>query len=263
MLFLLSAVGSAADAGYKQIHVEAKADAVEVRLPLTDVTGPARVKRRAGDGFGVAIAPTKADLDASCYLEWQIGYDTTDATDPSVVPRVKFQRAGRTKYGSELTKILDEALRIGVLPRELLERERTQLERWHAVNLEAAEKVALHPEAAVARDAALPEGFERFVQKVPQLVKSTPHGAIEIQFKPKQRAVGYQPMVYVCLPLARWHGSSGALRGPGRARSKETVSYLFTRENIGYLLDIIRAFAIASPAHNEDLAKILGLLLAE
>lgn len=264
-LFLLApaALGQTGPGEYKQIQIEVKGDAVEVRLPLTDVTGPARVKRRAADGFGIPVAPSRTELDATCYLEWQIGYDTTAADDVSVVPRVKFQRAGRTKYGSELTKILAEALRIGLLSREQLDAIRAALPRLNAVNLEAAEKVALHPEPAAARDAVLPEGFERFVQKVPQLVKSTPHGAIEIQFKPKQRAVGYQPMVYVCLPLAQWRTASGAPRAPGRARPKETVIYAFTRENTAFLVDIVQAFAIASPAHNEDLAKILDALVAE
>jgi len=236
---------------------------VEVRFPLTDVTGSARVKRRAADGFGIAVAPIKTELDPSCYLEWQIGYDTTNAEDASVVPHVKFLREGRTKYGSELTKILAEALRIGLLPREQLAAARADLARLNEVNLEAAEKVALHPEPAAIRDATLPEGFERFVQKVPQLVKSTPHGGIEIQFKPKQRAVGYQPMIYVCLPLAQWRAATGTPRGPGRAKSKETTTYLFTRENTSFLLDIVRAFAIASPAHNADLTKILDALLTE
>lgn len=262
--YLITAVpGRAAPADYKNVLVDAKTGVVEVRLPLTDVTGSARVKRRSADGFGVPIAPSKSELDASCYLEWQIGYDTTDANDVSVVSQVTFKRDSRTKYGSELTKILAEGLRIGLLPREELAAVRNALPELRVVNLEGAEKVLLYLEPSVARDAALPEGFERFVQKVPQLVKTTPHGAIEIQFKPKQRAVGYQPMVYVCLPLAKWRVASGALRGSGRARAKETVTYAFTRENIPFLLDIVRAFAIASPAHNEDLTRILDALLAE
>ena len=252
----------AADTGYKDILVEGKGDAVEVRLPLTDVTGPARVKKRADDGFGIPIAPSKTELDAACYIEWQIGYDTPNADDPSVVASVKFERDGRTKYGSELTKILAESLRLGLLTREQLRAERVRLDGWQSVDLEATERIALMPDAAAAVTKSLPSGFERFVQKVPQLAKTTPHGAIEMQFKQKQRAVGYQPMVYVCLPLAHWRTPTGELRGPGRARTKETVLYRITRENTELILSALHAFAIASRTHNEDLAKILDALLA-
>lgn len=249
----------AADADYKSILVEATRDAVEIRLPLTNVSGPARVKRRADDGFGLPLAPTKADLDERCYLEWQIGYDTTDPNDVSVAPGIVFQRDGRTKYGSEFTKILAGLLAAGIVTRERLETEFKELAKLKEVDLEAAEKVNLRP--VPKTDRPLPDGFERFVQTVPHLVKTTPFAAIEIQFKPKHRAVGYQPMVYVCLPLAQWRDESGAPRGTGKARSKETVIYRIDARNAGLASDIIRAFGMASREHNEDLTKILEALL--
>ena len=250
----------AADSGYKDILVEGKVDAVEIRLPLTDVTGPARVKKRADDGFGIPIAPSKTELDAACYIEWQIGYDTPNPDDPSVVPSVKFERDGRTKYGTELTKILAESLRIGLITREQLRAERARLDGWKSVDLEATERIALNPDPGTTAGKSLPSGFQRFVQRVPQLAKTTPMGAIEMQFKQKQRAVGYQPMVYFCVPLAQWRIPSGELRGPGHARTKETVIYRITRENIDLILSAVEAFAIASRTHNEDLAKILDAL---
>ena len=242
----------AADADYKHILVEPRGGAVEVRLPLTDVTGPARVKRRQDDGFGIPIAPTRTALDASCYIEWQISYDTTEPVHWSLVPEVKFQRDTRTKYGCELTKILARAL-----SRDELTALRRELDTLRPVDLESAEKTALVPEPGAA-----PAGFERFVQKVPQLIRSTPHGAVEIQFKPRQRAVGYQPMVFVCLPQTVWRRADGELRGEGNARTKETVLVRFDATNRELLLSIVRAFAIASREHNEDLTKILDALLA-
>jgi hypothetical protein len=258
----LYAAALGAETDYKAILITPREAAVEVRLPLTDVTGAARVKQRAADGFGVPIAPTKTALDGACYLEWQISYDSTTTDHPSLVPEVKFQREGRTKYGCELTKILADGLRAKLWSRDELVALRRELDTLKPTDLETAEQIALVPEAPKAADAALPAGFERFVQKVPQLVKTTPHGAVEIQFKPKQRAVGYQPMVYVCLPQPQWRRAGGEPRPPGRAKSKETVLYRFTAENRELLFSIVRAFAIASHEHNEDLAKILDALLA-
>lgn len=260
ILFASSLPLLAADAAYKQILVTPREGFVEVRLPLTDVTGPARVKQRADDGFGVPIAPSRTDLDGSCYIEWQISYDTTGTEHPSIVREVKFQRDGRTKHGCELTKILTCALAEQVLTRAELKTLREELDALRCVDLESAEKIALQPERE--RGPGIPPAFGRFVQRVPQFIASTPEGSVEIQFKPKQRAVGYQPMVYVCLPSRSWRQASGAPRTPGHARVKETVNIRFGPAHRELLLSIVRAFGIASREHNEDLTKILDAILS-
>ena len=250
----------AAEAEYKQITVTPGDGFVEVRLPLTDVTGPARVKQRADDGFGVPIAPSRTNLDGSCYLEWQISYDTTGAEHPSIVREVKFQRDGRTKTGCELSKILLCATEQHVVSRDDLKRLRAELDELHSVDLESAERIALEPDTQSS--ASVPKEFSRFTQRVPQFAASTPGGSVEIQFKPKQHAIGYQPMVYVCLPSKAWRQSDGTQRRAGKARVKETVHFRFGAAEKGLLLSIVRAFAIASKEHNQDLAKILDAILA-
>ncbi len=250
----------AADAEYKRILVQPGQDAVEVRLPLTDVTGPARVKRMEAAGVGIPVAPTRIRLDDAAFIEWQIGYDTTDPRHWSVAPGIEFERAGRKKYGCELSKLLAESRRLGLLSETELRAVRQQLDSLRAATLEDTEKLTVGPDTAPGH--ALPEGFARYVERVPIFEKNTPCGRIEIQLKQKQRAVGYQAMVYACLPLAQWRTSDGSARGPGAARSKETVIVRFTRDNVSFLLDIVRAFGIASREHNDDLRKILDALLA-
>ena len=262
VLAFLTVAALAADADYKRILVEPEASTVSVRLPLTDVSGPARVKRRGTDGFGMPIAPTKTPLDASTYIEWQIGYDTLDAQHWSVAPGVKFEREGRTKYGCELSRMLAEAHRLGFLSGDQLRRERDLLAGIGEATLEAQEKIALVPDADTLPGQSARGGFSRYVQKVPAYVKDTPHGRIEIQLKQKQRAVGFQAMVYVCIPQTQWL-AGGSARRPGAARTKETVTVRFDKESADFLLDIVRAFGIASSEHNEDLRKIIGCILAD
>ena len=84
---------------------------------------------------------------------------------------------------------------------------------------------------------------------------------MQIQLKQKQRAVGYQAMVYVCLPLNEVRAMDGSTRQAGKAHPKETVFYDFNRDNAAFLLDIIQAFGLASQQHNEDLREILGKIL--
>jgi hypothetical protein len=261
LLLALHLPAFAADTEYRLVRVETAADAVRVRLPLTDVTGKVRPKQRTDDGNGEALAPTKTALGAKHYLEWQISYDTRDADAPNVVKAIQFTRRGEAKFGAELSKMLVDALRVGVISTNDLLRERDRLAKLAEATLEEREgtiieKTPLDPKAG------LPDGFTRWTQKTPQFLRETEHGWIQIQLKPRQRAVGNQAMVYVCLPLNRVLAADGSPRPPGPAKTKETVFYDFTRANAGFLLDIVRAFAIASKQHNEDMGNILGAILS-
>jgi R.Pab1 restriction endonuclease len=102
------------------------------------------------------------------------------------------------------------------------------------------------------------DGFQSAIQRLPRFTKSSSYGCVQIQLKQKQRAVGYQAMVYVCLPMSEVLAMDGSPRRTGNAKSKETVYYDFNRANAAFLLDLIDAFGIASQQHNEDLRNILG-----
>jgi hypothetical protein len=250
-----------ADTEYKLVRVESAGQSVRVRLPLTDVSGKVRPKERTPDGYGEPLAPTKTALGAKHYLEWQIGYDTREADAPNVVKEIQFVRRGETKFGAELSKMLVDALRQGVISTNDLLRERDRLAKLAEVTLEEREGVTTEKTPLDAKGGELPAGFTRWTQKVPQFLRETEHGWIQIQLKPRQRAVGNQAMVYVCLPMSQVLTADGRPRTPGPAKTKETVFYDFTRTNAGFLLDVVRAFAIASRQHNEDMAQILGKIL--
>jgi hypothetical protein len=245
-----------ADADYKQVLVFTNGDSVRVRLPLTDVTGKVRVKEQTPDGFGIPIAPSKTTLGEKHYLEWQIGYDIPNTNSPSVVPQIKFIRNGETKFGHELSKIIFEAVRLGILSTNDLVREVEALKKVQPNEFEENQVVQVE----VSTNAAA-NGFQSAVQRLPQFTKTTPHGSVQIQLKQKQRAVGYQAMVYVCLPMNQVLDMSGNLRKTGPAKSKETVYYDFNHENAAFILDIVHAFGIASQQHNEDIRQILGIIL--
>jgi len=241
--------------GYKQILITSDTNCVRVRLPLTDVTGKVRVKEKTSDGFGLPVAPSKAVLGEKHYLEWQIGYDTPNANDVSVVPQIKFTRKGEGKYGHELSKLIFESVRLGLLSTNDLIRELDSIKIIPATDFEESSTVQIEVSTNVAN------GFQSAVQRLPQFTKTTPHGAVQIQLKQKQRAVGYQAMIYVCLPMNEVLTADGSPRQPAKAKSKETVFYDFNRENAPFLLDIAHAFGRASSQHNEDIRKILGKIL--
>jgi hypothetical protein len=239
----------AANADYKQVLITPTNNAVLVRLPLTDVNGKVRVKEKTADGLGVPVAPTRTKLGKDHYLEWQIGYDSPDTNSPSSVPQIQFTRKGETKYGHELSKLLVDALALGLITTNDLQHEIAMLPKLAANSFEEHEVIEM--EAAQKPDES---GFSRSVQRVPQFIRMTDHGAVQIVLKPRQRAVGYQAMVYVCLPMNQTLDARGEPRKPSLVKSKETVFYLFNRNNDGFLLDTVRAFGIALKQHNEDIS---------
>ena len=245
-----------ADTSYKQVLVTPETNSVCVRLPLTDVTGKVRVKEKSPDGFGLPVAPSKTILGERHYLEWQIGYDTPSADSPSVVPQIQFTRKVETKYGHELSKIIFEAVRLGLLSTNDLVREMEALKHIPAAEFEENQPVQVETDTNGGAG-----GFQRTEQHMPQFTKTTPHGSVQIQLKQKQRAVGYQAMIYVCLPMNEVLTMDGSPRKPGKAKSKETVLYEFNSANAAFLLDIVHAFGMASQQHNEDIQKILGKIL--
>ena len=261
LLILLGLVGVVlpvvcADAEYKQVLVTAGTNFVRVRLPLTDVTGKVRVKEKTQDGFGLPVAPSKTILGAQHYLEWQIGYDTPNTNGPSAVPQIHFQRNGQIKYGHELSKIIFESVRLGLLSTNDLNRELQRLAKISPNEFEESRAVQVEVSTNAGAD-----GFQIAEQHLPQFTKTTPHGAVQIQLKQKQRAVGYQAMVYVCLPMTGVLAMDGSPRPAGKARPKETVYYEFNRDNAAFLLDIVHAFGLASSAHNQDIREILEMIV--
>jgi len=245
-----------AEVDYKQVLVFTNGESVRVRLPLTDVTGKVRVKEQTPDGFGIPVAPSKTVLAEKHYLEWQIGYDIPNTNSPSLVPQIKFTRNGETKYGHELSKIIFESVRLGLLSTNDLIREVEALKKIQPSEFEENQPVQVETSTNAAAN-----GFQSAVERLPQFTKTTPHGSVQIQLKQKQHAVGYQAMVYVCLPMNQVFDMSGQLRKPGPAKSKETVYYDFNTHNAAFILDIIHAFGMASQQHNEDIRQIIGKIL--
>ena len=258
LIFLLGTLQAVlcGEPDYRQVLILAKTNCVQVRLPLTDVTGKVRVKEMTADGFGLPVAPSKTVLGGKHYLEWQIGYDTPDANDVSVVPEIKFTRKGETKYGHELSKILFEAVRLGLVSTNELAKELALLKKNSTGTFQESRAVEVEVSTNKTSD-----GFQSAVQKTPQFIKTTPHGSVQIQLKPKQRAVGYQAMIYVCLPMNEVQAMDNSPRQPAKAKSKETVLYEFNTSNAAFLMDIVHAFGMASQQHNEDIQKILGKIL--
>ena len=120
------------------------------------------------------------------------------------------------------------------------------------------DKIDIEAQYKVTRTALskkISEDFECFEENYPVFVKKFNNKSfVEIQLKHKQKAVGYQSMIYFCVWLngiKDKHGNSVIGRS---ADSNELVNIEISKEE---MVGIAKAFMIASEDHNRDIKIIL------
>lgn len=228
---------------------------IAIFLPMTTPTGKARVKRPIEEQQAEPLATRQQTLEPDDYIEWQIAYETSDETEPSALEEVQFTKGQETRYGAELTRLLVESRHLGLLLQQDFEELKELIGAPLTNGIEESDRILLRhsPEALLATR----HGFARFVLEVPFYEKRTPEYAIQISISKKQRAVGNQAMVYVCLPIAHCTSRSAENSFIGRiADVKEEATYCITSANVSLIIDAIVAFAIASQNHREDFKRI-------
>ncbi|MGB9607495.1 MAG: R.Pab1 family restriction endonuclease [bacterium] len=224
-----------------------------IELPLTNPTGKIRVKRRCSDtNYGLPIAVRREKFTENDYVEWQISYASVNPPRESKVEEIVIDN---NRVGCELTKLLWEGVKLRLLSRkdmaELLYFIRNV--RSHET-LEENEKI--HREEASQE---VKGGFIKIMEKIPIYIKANKSNGyfIEITLKHKQRAVGLQAMVYLCIYVNQIKDSDGCSVIGRQAKQKEFGILEISNKNKEMLIDVVRAFAIASLQHNKDILNII------
>jgi len=103
------------------------------------------------------------------------------------------------------------------------------------------------------------EGFEVFEEKYPLFIKKVGDKSfVEIQLKHKQRAVGFQSMIYFYINLNCVNDNSGKCVVGRSASSNEIVNIEISKEEIFW---IAKSFIMASADHSEDVKLILDEII--
>ncbi|MCQ2876115.1 R.Pab1 family restriction endonuclease [Helicobacter pylori] len=111
------------------IKVNDDKKAIEVSIPLTSISGKARVKiRHAFSDYGISTATRKIPFSLKHYVEWQIGYDAPikdkEKFELTTLKDEKYHFLGannKRKTLYELSEIIDYAKRLGLISLENLE----------------------------------------------------------------------------------------------------------------------------------------------
>ena len=228
---------------------------IAIFLPMTTPTGKARVKRPIPGQQAEPVATRRKTVEPEDYIEWQIAYETINPDEPSALTKVQFSNGKETRYAAELTRLLVEARHLGLLSQQDFEGLKQLISAPLINGVEESDRILLRKSSEDTL--ATRHGFARFVLEVPFYEKRTAEYTIQISISKKQRAVGNQAMVYVCLPIAQCTSRSAENSFIGRtADVKEEATYCITSQNVSLITDAIVAFAIASQNHRDDFRRI-------
>jgi len=120
------------------------------------------------------------------------------------------------------------------------------------------EKVDIENQYSVKRkplNKTISEDFEYYEENAPLFIKRMNDKFFtEIQIKHKQKAVGYQGMVYFCIWIKSIKDKEGKSLIGRKAKSNEKVIINLSKED---LFDIAKSFMITSKDHDWDMKTIL------
>jgi len=213
---------------YKQSTIIFRNGEILCFLPITAPTSKIRLKRN-----GEPFATRKNKLKNTDLIEWQISYYESNTNKKLVEAGKMLEIAFKNNLVSN--RDLSEIKKFTKNVKEtFFEKYKFQIEKLKNKFYD----------------------FEILYRKFPFIHKRLPTGCIiEVEIKHKQRAVGFQSMLYVFIPLKNVVSEDGSAIIGREAKRKERVIWKPTPTDI---IEIIKTFAIASQNHLKDIKDILN-----
>ena len=240
---------------------------IYIEIPLTSQSGKARVKiRNSFYEYGLPTATKQNPFSQKHYIEWQIGYDAdksdSDKMKLTSLKNTEFIGAnGKNKALYELSEYLFYFVKWEIISIDEINDILSFLENINRNNFLDSNFLILrsHP---IQRNIL---GIDFYFSEVryPLLVHKFDNFDIlvEIIIREKQRAIGSQPMLYVCFPITQLVPFKNKLALLGRvAETKEFAYLVLDSKDKQFLLESFKIFGILSPSHNYDIIQILNII---
>lgn len=220
--------------------------------------GKFRFKTRDSEtSFGQTFATRQKPFNEKVYLEWQIGYD---AMIEDVKSGKKFSKLtnttfigsnGREKYLYELSEILYESIKCGLLSVKDLDKLNAEILSYNTFF--DGKEIVVETSSSVLLN-GIP--FKETAIKLPTLFMPQTDGTvIETSIQKQQYASGVQPMIYFNIPFksfVNWKELDGKKSVKGN-----NLKYAIKKENAEVILNMFRVFGMASSRHKFDVEQIL------
>ena len=224
---------------------------IVVELPLTTQSGKVRVKERNSFyEYGLPVATRQVPFAQKHYIEWQIGYDA-DKSDKEKLNLTSLKESefiganGKKKALYELSEYLFYFAYWGIVSARDLDELLAFLKGVNSSDFldSSFQILRSHP---IKRE-ILGIDFYCSEVKYPLLVHKFDNFDIlvEIIIKEKQRAVGVQPMLYVCFPITQLNPSENKPVLLGRvADLKECAHLILDSNDKEFVLEAFKIFGI-------------------
>ena len=252
----------------KIVEVDKKNKNIKVAIPLTEQTGKARVKNRdIWYAYGYPVATRQIEFSNKFYIEWQIGYDvvTKEKKKLALTTLKKYTFTGaneKEKALYELSEYLYYFYEMDIISKDEIQKLLDEI-----TNIDDNKLIEQNADLSVQRSYPVKyilEGmdFQKSIVQYPLLLYklSSFEVLVEIIIKEKQKAVGLQPMLYVCFPVTKLQTDKEPLIGRC-AQKKETAYLILDKTHKKFVLQTFKIFALLSKAHKHDVIEIIKLIL--
>jgi len=203
-------------------------------IPITSPTSKARVKRRLGKTYE-PIAVRQKILKEDDLIEWQISY---------------FDKEKRL---IEVGKMLELAYKYKIFTQNELKELKKYVDKIEKIFDES-----FNIEEVSMNDKFLDE-FEIIYEKTPIIQRILSNNCfVRVILRHKQRAVGYQSMLYIYIPLTNVISKDKSIIGRS-AEANEEIKWSPSKIDIE---GVIKSFAIASQKHRNDIKEIIGRIIS-
>lgn len=245
--------------------IDEKSKVIYVDIPLSQITGKIRVKKRSLiNEYGIPIFQRDI-IDQSCYIEWQISYDleeTKNVNNKTTLKNVKYKNSkNEEKLLYELSEYIFYFYKWKIVKKETLNNIISFLKE-----INDKELLSNRDELQVLRSSFKEEkifniNFLKCFVKYPLLIYKFKKFEIitEIKITEKQRAVGLQPMLYICFPIMELVSSENLI---GRnIKSKEIAQFIIDDKNINVFIEMLKIFGVLTERHKFDVINIINTIL--
>jgi len=242
-------------------------DSLSVAIPLTAQTGKTRIKKRSMlNQYGIPVATRSTQITQDCYVEWQIGYDVVtneqEKFDMTTLGNITFIGANsKIKALYELSEYVYYFLKWDIIKKSELRDLKNTLNSINDENLFDVE-ASLSIKRSVFIEKELNNTKFLYAKiEYPLIVHKFESFEIvtEIVIKEKQRAIGVQPMLYLCFPVTELQSSVNLI---GRTTNQnEVAEFIINRSNYKILLKLLHLFGMLSSNHRKDILSIIDVCL--
>ncbi len=246
------------------IEIDNNKKVIEISIPLTSISGKARVKiRHAFSDYGISTATRKIPFSLKHYIEWQIGYDVPikdkEKFELTTLKDEKYHFLGannKIKTLYELSEIIYYAKQLNLISLENLENTLKYLEKQKQFIEDnftiTRERFRLHQFGGM--------DFELSRISYPLLIHSFNDDQLsEIVIREQQYGSKTQAMLYFCFSILELKTATPLLNRT--AALKEHALLTIHKTNALMFLEMLKIFGLLSQAHHNDVLKILEKIL--